>query len=87
MLKEDVVCEPEVMDSEDVLFMLYTSGSTGKPKGLVHTQAGYLLYAALTHRVNTNVQLWHIQRLQATLWKVTQFQKNTYRGEISSVRF
>eukprot|EP00066_Takifugu_rubripes_P006743 XP_003971758.1 PREDICTED: acetyl-coenzyme A synthetase 2-like, mitochondrial isoform X2 [Takifugu rubripes] len=50
MLKEDVVCEPEAMDSEDVLFLLYTSGSTGKPKGLVHTQAGYLLYAALTHR-------------------------------------
>lgn len=51
MLKEDVVCEPAAMDSEDVLFLLYTSGSTGKPKGLVHTQAGYLLYAALTHRV------------------------------------
>ncbi|XP_024147145.1 acetyl-coenzyme A synthetase 2-like, mitochondrial [Oryzias melastigma] len=50
MLKEDVVCEPAAMNSEDVLFLLYTSGSTGKPKGLVHTQAGYLLYAALTHR-------------------------------------
>uniref|UniRef100_A0A8C4F0P1 acetate--CoA ligase n=1 Tax=Dicentrarchus labrax TaxID=13489 RepID=A0A8C4F0P1_DICLA len=50
MQKEDVVCEPAAMDSEDVLFLLYTSGSTGKPKGLVHTQAGYLLYAALTHR-------------------------------------
>ncbi|XP_058469306.1 acetyl-coenzyme A synthetase 2-like, mitochondrial [Solea solea] len=50
MLKEDAVCEPAAMDSEDVLFMLYTSGSTGKPKGLVHTQAGYLLYAAVTHR-------------------------------------
>ncbi|GLD59828.1 acetyl-coenzyme A synthetase 2-like, mitochondrial [Lates japonicus] len=50
MLKENVVCEPAAMDSEDVLFLLYTSGSTGKPKGLVHTQAGYLLYAALTHR-------------------------------------
>ncbi|KAM4633387.1 acetyl-coenzyme A synthetase 2-like, mitochondrial isoform 2-T2 [Polymixia lowei] len=50
MLKEDVVCEPAAMDSEDVLFLLYTSGSTGKPKGLVHTQAGYLLYASLTHR-------------------------------------
>lgn len=51
MLKEAVACEPAAMDSEDVLFLLYTSGSTGKPKGLVHTQAGYLLYAALTHRV------------------------------------
>ncbi|XP_068580570.1 acetyl-coenzyme A synthetase 2-like, mitochondrial isoform X2 [Cebidichthys violaceus] len=50
MLKEDSVCEPAAMDSEDVLFLLHTSGSTGKPKGLVHTQAGYLLYAALTHR-------------------------------------
>uniref|UniRef100_A0A3P8XVM0 Propionate--CoA ligase n=1 Tax=Esox lucius TaxID=8010 RepID=A0A3P8XVM0_ESOLU len=50
MMKEDVVCEPVTMDSEDVLFLLYTSGSTGKPKGLVHTQAGYLLYAAVTHR-------------------------------------
>lgn len=50
MQKEDVVCEPAAMDSEDVLFLLYTSGSTGKPKGLVHTQAGYLLYAAFTQR-------------------------------------
>uniref|UniRef100_A0A667ZNM7 Acetyl-coenzyme A synthetase n=1 Tax=Myripristis murdjan TaxID=586833 RepID=A0A667ZNM7_9TELE len=44
------VCPPEPMDSEDLLFLLYTSGSTGKPKGIVHTQAGYLLYAALTHQ-------------------------------------
>lgn len=51
MAKEDPVCAPESMGSEDMLFMLYTSGSTGSPKGLVHTQAGYLLYAALTHRV------------------------------------
>lgn len=51
MTKADSVCTPESMDSEDVLFMLYTSGSTGKPKGIVHTQAGYLLYAALTHKV------------------------------------
>lgn len=50
MMKEEAVCEPVAMDSEDVLFLLYTSGSTGKPKGLVHTQAGYLLYASLTHR-------------------------------------
>jgi acetyl-CoA synthetase len=38
------------MDSEDTLFLLYTSGSTGKPKGLIHTQAGYLLYAAVTQQ-------------------------------------
>uniref|UniRef100_A0ABM5FFQ9 Propionate--CoA ligase n=1 Tax=Pogona vitticeps TaxID=103695 RepID=A0ABM5FFQ9_9SAUR len=50
MAKEASVCTPETMDTEDMLFMLYTSGSTGKPKGIVHTQAGYLLYAALTHK-------------------------------------
>lgn len=43
-------CEPEVMDAEDPLFILYTSGSTGKPKGVLHTSAGYLLMAAMTHR-------------------------------------
>ncbi len=36
----------EVMEAEDPLFILYTSGSTGKPKGLLHTQAGYMVYAA-----------------------------------------
>ena len=43
-------CEPEVMDSEDPLFILYTSGSTGTPKGVQHGTGGYLLYAAMTHR-------------------------------------
>ncbi|MEZ4251942.1 MAG: acetate--CoA ligase [Polyangiales bacterium] len=43
-------CPAEWMASEDPLFVLYTSGSTGKPKGLVHTTAGYLTYASLTHR-------------------------------------
>ncbi|HYG52913.1 MAG TPA: acetate--CoA ligase [Flavobacteriales bacterium] len=37
-------CEPEWMDSEDMLFILYTSGSTGKPKGVVHTCGGYMVY-------------------------------------------
>uniref|UniRef100_A0A8C6XLP5 Propionate--CoA ligase n=1 Tax=Naja naja TaxID=35670 RepID=A0A8C6XLP5_NAJNA len=50
MMKEDVTCQPATLESEDLLFLLYTSGSTGKPKGLVHSQAGYLLYAALTHK-------------------------------------
>ncbi len=44
-------CEPEVMGAEDPLFILYTSGSTGKPKGVLHTTAGYLLQAAMTHKV------------------------------------
>jgi acetyl-CoA synthetase len=44
------VCEPEVVDAEDPLFILYTSGSTGKPKGVLHTTGGYLLQAAMTHK-------------------------------------
>jgi acetyl-CoA synthetase len=43
-------CEPELMDAEDPLFILYTSGSTGKPKGVLHTTAGYLLGASITHK-------------------------------------
>jgi acetyl-CoA synthetase len=38
-------CPAEVMDAEDMLFILYTSGSTGKPKGVVHTCAGYMVFA------------------------------------------
>ena len=43
-------CHPEIMDSEDPLFILYTSGSTGKPKGVMHTTAGYLLMSAMSHK-------------------------------------
>ncbi|MGB0371599.1 MAG: acetate--CoA ligase [Opitutales bacterium] len=41
-------CEPEVMEAEDMLFLLYTSGTTGKPKGIIHTTAGYMIYTYLT---------------------------------------
>ena len=40
----------EVMDAEDVLFILYTSGSTGKPKGVVHTTAGYMVWTDYTFK-------------------------------------
>lgn len=43
-------CEPEIMDAEDMLFILYTSGSTGKPKGVVHTCGGYMVYTDYTFR-------------------------------------
>jgi acetyl-CoA synthetase len=41
-------CPAEIMDAEDILFILYTSGSTGKPKGVVHTCAGYMIWANYT---------------------------------------
>ncbi|MFT4667960.1 MAG: acetyl-CoA synthetase [Polaribacter sp.] len=40
----------EVMDAEDMLFILYTSGSTGKPKGVVHTCGGYMVYTAYSFK-------------------------------------
>jgi acetyl-CoA synthetase len=45
-------CPAEIMDAEDILFILYTSGSTGKPKGVVHTCGGYMVY---THYTFENV--------------------------------
>ncbi len=41
-------CPAEKLDSETPLFILYTSGSTGKPKGILHTTAGYNLFAKRT---------------------------------------
>jgi acetyl-CoA synthetase len=43
-------CEPEEIDSEDLLYLLYTSGTTAKPKGLMHTTGGYLTQVAYTHK-------------------------------------
>ena len=45
------ICEPEIMNSEDPLFILYTSGSTGTPKGVLHTTGGYIVYSSYTHEI------------------------------------
>ncbi len=50
------ICEISEQNSEDPLFILYTSGSTGKPKGVLHTTAGYLLHASLSHKIIFNLQ-------------------------------
>ena len=53
---QNPTCDPETQDSEDALFILYTSGSTGTPKGVMHTTAGYLLHASLSHKLVFNLK-------------------------------
>ena len=52
-VKKEISLQPtshkaQSFGSETPLFILYTSGSTNKPKGVLHTSAGYLLYAQST---------------------------------------
>ena len=61
--------EPVPMDSEDDLFIVYTSGTTSNPIHIVHSQAGYLLYAAFTHKVLLQIKFVSKAARQDLEWK------------------
>ena len=67
----DTICEPEVMDAEDPLFILYTSGSTGTPKGVLHTTGGYMVYTSHTHEMVFDHHQDHIYWCTADIGWVT----------------
>ncbi|MDP2967478.1 MAG: acetate--CoA ligase, partial [bacterium] len=55
-------CESEIMDSEDLLFLIATSGSTGRPKQIMHSCGGYAVQAYWTGKwifdLHENSILW-----------------------------
>jgi acetyl-CoA synthetase len=54
--RQSADCPPVPVDAEHMLYLLYTSGTTAKPKGIIHTSAGYLLGAAVTHEMVFDVK-------------------------------
>jgi acetyl-CoA synthetase len=54
--RQSADCPPVPVDAEHMLYLLYTSGTTAKPKGIMHTTAGYLLGASVTHEMVFDVK-------------------------------
>lgn len=76
-------CHPEVMDANDVLFILYTSGTTGKPKGIVHSTAGYMVAAHVTTKLVFDVKSTDVYWCTADVGWITGHTYVTY-GPLSN---
>ena len=85
--EESEECQPEIMDSEDLLFILYTSGSTGKPKGVSHTCGGYAVQTYATAKwifdLKENDVFWCI----ADMGWITGHTYNCYGPLLSGATF
>jgi acetyl-CoA synthetase len=64
-------CPPVALDAEHMLYLLYTSGTTAKPKGIMHTTAGYLLGASLTHELVFDIKTEDVYSCAADIGWVT----------------